>query len=62
MSTRIPISLLLAANAWAQPFRPEIPKTWDEEALRTMEIPLATPAASPVHISAERYYTTPFRK
>ena len=35
MSTRTSISLLLAATAWAQPFRPEIPKTWDEEALRT---------------------------
>lgn len=50
---------LLIGCAYAQPFRPDIPKTWDEEALRTMELPLATPEASPVHISAERYYSIP---
>lgn len=51
---------LLAALAWAQtPFRAEIPRTWDDEAMRTLEVPLATPEASPVHISAERYYAIP---
>jgi hypothetical protein len=34
----------------------EIPKTWDEAALATLEVPLADPAASPVHIPAEYYY------
>lgn len=51
---------LLAVIAIAQePFRPTIPKVWDEEALRTFELPLATPEASPRHISAERYYAIP---
>ncbi|MEP7364606.1 MAG: hypothetical protein ABI972_15225 [Acidobacteriota bacterium] len=50
---------LFATAAFAQRFVPVIPKVWDEEALRTMELPLATPGASPVHISAERYYAIP---
>lgn len=54
--------LLLAASAIAfaqKPFRPAIPKVWDEEELRTFELPLATPEASPRHISAGRYYAIP---
>ena len=53
------LPFLIVAGALAQPFRPEIPKTWDDEALRTMELPRATPGASPVHMSAERYYAIP---
>ena len=60
MSRTLPWLLLCSATAWPQQsFRPEIPKAWDEDALRTMELPLATPDASPVHISAERYYAIP---
>ena len=51
--------VFIAAACSAQRFDPVIPKTWDEVALRTMEVPLATPGASPVHISAERYYAIP---
>ncbi|HET6267668.1 MAG TPA: hypothetical protein VFG11_08125 [Acidobacteriota bacterium] len=40
---------------------PEIPKTWDEEALRTMELPMTDPAASPKYISADYYYRMPVR-
>lgn len=50
---------LTAAVCFAQRFEPVIPKVWDEAALRSMELPLATPSASPVHISAERYYAIP---
>src|SRR5882724_706849 len=39
----------------------KVPKTWDEEALATLEVPLANPAASPVHISADYYYKIPVR-
>src|ERR1700694_5365267 len=42
-------------------FRPEIPKTWDEAAISTLEIPLANPAASPKHVSSDYYYTIPIR-
>src|SRR5262245_10837437 len=38
-----------------------IPRTWDAEALRTLEIPLADPAASPTHISTDYYYRIPVR-
>ena len=51
--------MLIAAACSAQRFEPVIPKTWDEVALRTTEIPLATQSAWPVHISAERYYAIP---
>ena len=53
---RIMLPVLLL---FAQTFSPEIPRTWDEEALRTMEVPLAHAPSSPVHISAERYYALP---
>src|SRR5712692_10021735 len=59
-------SLLLAqvtccATLWAQSldtviFRPEIPKTWDDAAITTLELPLADPAGSPKHVSADYYY------
>ena len=40
---------------------PAIPKTWDDEAMRTLELPLADPSASPKHVSAEYYYRIPVR-
>ena len=42
-------------------FRPNIPKTWDEAALATVEVPLAYPRGSPKHISADYYYRIPVR-
>lgn len=42
-----------------QSFRAEIPKFWDEEAMRTLEVLLATPEVSPRHLPAERYYAIP---
>ncbi|HMF97906.1 MAG TPA: hypothetical protein VKE96_26580 [Vicinamibacterales bacterium] len=38
-----------------------IPKTWDDEAIATFEIPLANPVGSPKHVSAEYYYRIPVR-
>jgi len=46
-----------AQNTW----QPVIPKTWDENALRSLELPLARRAASPKHISADYYYRMPVR-
>jgi len=34
--------------------RVEIPKTWDDEAMRSFEIPLADPTRSPKYVSARR--------
>jgi hypothetical protein len=40
---------------------PQIPKTWDEQAMATLEVPLANAAASPVPVSADYYYRMPVR-
>jgi hypothetical protein len=39
----------------------EIPRTWDDEAMRTFEVPLADAAASPKHITSGYYYRIPVR-
>src|SRR5437867_2366123 len=41
--------------------KPEIPKTWVDDELAALELPLADPAGSPKHISAEYYYRIPVR-
>ena len=46
-----------AKNTWS----PGIPKTWDDKAMESLEIPLAYPAASPNHVSSEYYYRMPVR-
>ena len=44
------------------PNRPTmIPRTWDDQAMATLELPLATASASPVPVSAEYYYRIPVR-
>jgi len=40
---------------------PMIPKTWDDAAMATLEIPLANPVGSPKHVSADYYYRIPVR-
>jgi len=40
-------------------FTPEIPRTWDHDALDTLEVPLANPIGSPKHPSADYYYRIP---
>lgn len=40
---------------------PDIPKTWDQEALATLEVPLAEPSASPKPVPFEFYYAMPVR-
>ena len=36
-----------------------VPRTWDDQAIAALEIPLANPAGSPQHVSAEYYYRIP---
>jgi Di-haem oxidoreductase, putative peroxidase len=36
-----------------------IPKTWDDQAIATLEVPMANPIGSPTHASAEYYYRIP---
>jgi len=40
---------------------PVIPKTWDDEAMASLEVPLAEARYSPVHVSADYYYRIPVR-
>jgi hypothetical protein len=42
-------------------FTPVIPKTWDDEAMASLEVPRADPAKSPTHVSADYYYRMPVR-
>ena len=42
-------------------YKPVVPKTWDEQALADLEVPLADASRSPKHISAEEYYRIPVR-
>lgn len=38
-----------------------IPKTWVDEEIATLEVPLADPIGSPKHVSADYYYRVPVR-
>ncbi len=42
-------------------FAPAIPRTWDDAAMATLEVPLADPIGSPKHVSADYYYKIPVR-
>src|SRR5262245_28437087 len=39
----------------------KVPRTWDDQAVSTLEVPLAVPAASPKQISSAYYYGIPVR-
>ncbi len=62
------VLLALAATIYEMPaqsptprFRPEIPRTWDDAAMATLEVPLANPIGSPKHAPASYYYRLPVR-
>jgi hypothetical protein len=42
-------------------FTPAIPKTWDDQAIASLEIPPADPTVSRAHVSADYYYRIPVR-
>jgi hypothetical protein len=42
-------------------FTPAIPKTWDDQAIALLEIPLADPTVSRIHASPDYYYGIPVR-
>jgi hypothetical protein len=53
---------VMACNGRAQqatPFRPVIPKVWDEAALEDWATPVAGLNVRPAHISAAEYYSVP---
>src|SRR5258708_39455614 len=51
------LAILLAAGL----FQPSIPKTWSDPDVAALELPLANPKYSPVHISEDAYYRIPAR-
>jgi hypothetical protein len=60
--TLISIVFLAGACIFAQtppPFKPAVPRTWDDAAMAALEIPLANPIGSPKHVKAEYYYKIP---
>ena len=47
--------------AFTADWKPQIPKTWDDAEIARHEVPLADPAGSPKHVSADYYYRIPVR-
>jgi hypothetical protein len=64
---RVALSLLAAGlllganNQGNKSFKPQIPRTWDDAALASWQLPLATAAASPVYVTSDYYYRIPVR-
>ncbi len=48
--------LALACSCPAQEFRPDIPRVWDDSAVKDFELPLVQRDRSPRYMSAEEYY------
>src|SRR5690349_16669419 len=42
-------------------YKPTIPKTWDDEAIRSFQLPLADPRIATQLISSSYYYSMPVR-
>lgn len=42
-------------------FTASVPRVWDDEAIATLELPLADPVGSPKHITSDYYYRIPVR-
>src|SRR6476659_9917005 len=57
MTTSMSSNTQVSKEKWL----PNIPRTWDDEALSSLEIPLAQPEASPKHVSSDFYYRMPVR-
>jgi Di-haem oxidoreductase, putative peroxidase len=42
-------------------FQPAVPRTWEDQAMAALEVPLANPIGSPKHVPADYYYRIPIR-
>ena len=54
------LTILIAVFACSA-FAADIPRTWEQSAVDTLELPLANPKYSPVHIDEAAYYQIPER-
>lgn len=52
---------LAAHGAGDPPFHPHVPKVWDDQAVATMEVPLAQRDRSPKYMSSAEYYALKVR-
>jgi hypothetical protein len=43
----------------ASTYSTNTPKTWDDDAMSSLEVPLANPVGSPKQVSADYYYKIP---
>src|SRR5262249_37438613 len=57
----IPTAIVKTTEKMPPNTRPNVPKTWDDEAMATLEVPLADPVGSPKHVRADYYYKIPVR-
>jgi len=57
----VPRQRISARNPNSPGPSPTIPKTWDDAAMATLELPLADPTASPKQASEDYYYKIPVR-
>jgi hypothetical protein len=48
-------------GASSSPFQPAVPRIWDDQAMSTLELPLANPIGSARHAPANYYYKIPVR-
>jgi hypothetical protein len=53
--------LVLSGGFTAAQQSQTVPRTWDDEAIASHEVPLARPEASPKHVSSDYYYRIPVR-
>jgi hypothetical protein len=63
-SVSLAFATLLVASYAQKPtpsYSPVVPRTWDEQALADLEVPLAVPSHSPKYMAAEEYYRLPVR-
>jgi hypothetical protein len=60
-TVRVGMNHSQAQPSGARASSPAIPKTWDDAAMATLEVPLADPIGSPKHVSADYYYKIPVR-
>ncbi len=54
-------TIFVVSGQASDSFHPHIPKTWDDNEMPTVEIPLSHPEYSPKHASSEFYYRMPVR-
>lgn len=54
-------TILGVAGHASDSFHPQIPKTWVDAEVQSVEIPLSHPEYSPKHVSADFYYRVPVR-